>query len=121
MSAPTPTFRSAIADYRQWLNRAEIDEQERLFALTILKRWAEHSDTEKVWDTIRRELPSEAVPTAKDFITYVLERAWDLQRELGDRIPQFPSLEDGIDRHRKDGDYIIMAAASAAVDQFNKR
>jgi hypothetical protein len=119
MRAPARSFKSEITAYRQWLDT--FGDAERRLAVKVLDSWERHLDAERIWSTIEKNLQAEVMPSARDFITFVLERAWTAV-QLGIRISQFPIVEsevdDRIEHHRKNKRYELLVDEMSRLDQF---
>jgi hypothetical protein len=120
MRAPSPSFKSELAAYRQRLVSERADYPQLRLWLKILDRWKDHSSAETIWKTVREKLL--AAPTAGQFIDLVLER-WSIAIEL-QRVTSQPPEKAGAkirvqaDRHWRDGDYWLAAYEKSFLESW---
>jgi hypothetical protein len=118
MRAPSPTFLSELAIYRQKLALDNQGHHQLPLALKILDRWLEHPSTEAIWQTLEGKLPPEAMPTAEEFIFLILDRRFLAEKfqNVVDGIPTFEN-KTRVRRRRQERDkkYFELAHEAALL------
>jgi hypothetical protein len=74
MRAPASSFKNALQAYLQYLVSENKDSSQLRLSLKVIDRWQAHAATETIWNGLKGRLPSEALPTAEEFIFLVLQR-----------------------------------------------
>jgi hypothetical protein len=83
------SFKSELAAYRRQVIPQIADDDQRRLASKIIDNWKDHAAVETIWNTIKRKLPAEDMPTAEEFIYLVLERrlSWDRVKRNNSETP----------------------------------
>ena len=69
------SFVSELEAYRIWLVSNSKDDPYLPYKLKIIQQWKDHPLADKTWGIICQELSTDDLPSARDFITFALERA----------------------------------------------
>ena len=124
MRAPSPSFKAELAAYQRQVVPEIADDDQRQLAVKIIDDWKDHAAVEKTWNTIKRKLPAEVMPTAAEFINLVLERRLSWEQVNKKVIQQGPQVEADTRRtanyHWKSGDYDNAKGKMSDADKFHE-
>jgi hypothetical protein len=113
------TFKSALLAYRKQL--VALDVPPRSIVFRVLDRWSKHGSVEPIWETVKKKLPADVVPTPVEFIELVLQRRLLCER-LEEIVGEAPEIERKTDarskRHLRDRNRSALIAEQTALNNF---
>lgn len=114
MRAPSPSFRAALAAYRQKLVADNEGHPLLPRMVKVLNAWEEHGSTEQVWSTIKDKASPEHMLTEEEFIYFILQHRFAYLEIANHIVDELPHIKRKVDhrtkRHMKEGKHAKLAA-----------
>jgi hypothetical protein len=104
--------------YEAWIVSIAKDDPYLPYKLKIIQRWKGHPLADKTWDIVCQTLSTDDLPSARDFITFFLDRAIvarEINRLVKEERQEVIRVNQLAERKWKSGEHQLAATMKSAV------